>query len=133
MTHPVLVEVMRGDVVESRHRGSVLVVDSDGKPVFARGDTDAPIFPRSAVKAIQALPLFETGAVDRFGLSEACNWRTGSCCCLIPRGRLRPVFFPPNSSFGWHSNASKVLRRRFGCFVIITRGRLTVLLINTAS
>ena len=41
MTHPVLVEVMRGDVVESLHRGSVLVVDSDGKEVFARGDADA--------------------------------------------------------------------------------------------
>ena len=71
MTHPVLVEVMRGQVVESRHRGSVLVVDGDGKEVFSRGDADAAIFPRSAVKAIQALPLFETGAVDRFGLSEA--------------------------------------------------------------
>ena len=71
MTHPVLVEVMRGDVVESLHRGSVLVVDSDGKEVFARGDADAAIFPRSAVKSIQALPLFESGAVDRFGLSEA--------------------------------------------------------------
>ena len=41
MTHPVLVEVMRGDVVESCHRGSVLVVDSDGKEVFSRGDADA--------------------------------------------------------------------------------------------
>ena len=71
MANPVLVEVMRGSVVESRHRGSVLVVDSDGKQVFARGDLDTPIFPRSAVKAIQALPLFESGAVDRFGLSDA--------------------------------------------------------------
>lgn len=71
MSNPVLVEVMRGSMVESRHRGSVLVVDADGKQVFARGDIDQPVFPRSAVKAIQALPLFETGAADHFGLSEA--------------------------------------------------------------
>lgn len=71
MGNPVLVEVMRGDRVESRHRGAVLVVDADGKQVLARGEIDAPVFPRSAVKAIQALPLFETGAVDHYGLSEA--------------------------------------------------------------
>ena len=29
-----------------------------------------PIFPRSAVKALQALPLIESGAADRLGLSE---------------------------------------------------------------
>jgi L-asparaginase II len=71
MDNPVLVEVTRGTMVESRHRGSVLVVDADGKQVFARGTIDHPVFPRSAVKAIQALPLFESGAVDRYGLSEA--------------------------------------------------------------
>lgn len=70
MENPVLAEVTRGNTVESRHRGSVVVVDADGGVVFSAGDVAKPVFPRSAVKAIQALPLFESGAADRYGLSE---------------------------------------------------------------
>jgi L-asparaginase II len=67
MTNPVLVEVTRGERVESRHRGSVVVIDARGRKVLAIGDIDAPVYPRSAVKAIQALPLVESGAADTFG------------------------------------------------------------------
>ena len=67
MTNPVLVEVTRGARVESRHRGAVAIVDAHGKLALGLGDIDAPIFPRSAVKAIQALPLVESGAADSFG------------------------------------------------------------------
>ncbi|AMJ59202.1 asparaginase [Bosea sp. PAMC 26642] len=70
MDNPVLAEVTRGNVVESRHRGSAVVVDADGAVVFSLGDVARPVFPRSAVKAIQALPLFESGAADRYGLTE---------------------------------------------------------------
>jgi L-asparaginase II len=70
MTNPVLVEVTRGPLVESRHRGAVAVCDAQGNTALALGDVAAPIFPRSAVKALQALPLIERGAADRFGLSE---------------------------------------------------------------
>ncbi len=70
MTNPVLVEVTRGPLVESRHRGAVVVCDRDGRSVFAIGDVMAPVFPRSAVKALQALPLIEAGAADRFGLTD---------------------------------------------------------------
>ena len=66
MENPVLIEVLRGAVVESRHRGAVSVVDGDGKPVLTVGDVDRPVFPRSAIKAIQALPLVESGAADTF-------------------------------------------------------------------
>lgn len=71
MDDGVLVEVTRGSRVESRHRGVVAVVDAEGTVAFQVGDIDAPVFPRSAVKAIQALPLLETGAADRFGLTDA--------------------------------------------------------------
>jgi L-asparaginase II len=71
LSNPVLVEVLRGDVVESRHRGAVAVLDPAGGVVFAAGDIDAAVFPRSAVKALQALPLVESGAADRLGLTEA--------------------------------------------------------------
>jgi L-asparaginase II len=70
MTNPVLVEVLRGDIVESVHRGAVAIVDGDGRLIRSIGDTDTPVFPRSAVKAIQALPLVETGAADAYGLGE---------------------------------------------------------------
>ena len=82
MTNPVLVEVTRGDVVESRHRGLVAVVDGDGKVVFSLGDIEAAVFPRSSCKAMQALPLMESGAADayRFGnreLALACSSHSG--------------------------------------------------------
>ncbi|MET3591232.1 MULTISPECIES: asparaginase [Mesorhizobium] len=70
MSNPVLVEVLRGAVVESAHRGAVSVFDADGKPVWEIGDTTRPVFPRSAVKAIQALPLVESGAADAYGLGD---------------------------------------------------------------
>ena len=67
MGNPVLVNVMRGAVVESRHTGSVAVFDADGRGVLSLGDVERPVFPRSAIKAIQALPLIESGAADRYG------------------------------------------------------------------
>ena len=67
MSNPVLVEITRGGEVESRHRGAVVVGDADGRVVFSLGETGMPVFPRSAVKAIQALPLVESGAADAFG------------------------------------------------------------------
>lgn len=70
MENPVLVEVTRGPLVESRHRGMVAVVDGDGAVVMSHGDIDAPVFPRSAVKAMQALALVETGAADRYGFGD---------------------------------------------------------------
>ncbi|RWD59600.1 MAG: asparaginase [Mesorhizobium sp.] len=70
MANPVLVEVLRGAVVESAHRGAVSVFDADGKPVWEIGDTERPVFPRSAVKAIQALPLVESGAADAYGFGD---------------------------------------------------------------
>ena len=70
MDDPVLVEVARGALIESRHRGAVAVSDADGRLAFALGDVTAPVFPRSAVKALQALVLFETGAADLYSINE---------------------------------------------------------------
>ncbi len=71
MTNPVLVEVTRGGMVESRHRGAIAVVDAHGRRRFAIGDVEAATFPRSAVKLLQALPLVESGAADHFGFGNA--------------------------------------------------------------
>src|SRR5215831_3819068 len=70
MTNPILVEAVRGALVESRHRGAVAVVDAAGKTVFAVGDVERLIFPRSAIKALQALVLVESGAAERFALRD---------------------------------------------------------------
>jgi L-asparaginase II len=82
--NPVLVEHWRGDGVESVHRGAAVVAAAGGEVVAAWGDVVRPIFPRSAVKMIQALPLLETGAADHFNLGEpqialACASHGGEC------------------------------------------------------
>jgi L-asparaginase II len=65
---PILVEVLRGELVESSHRGEIAVVDAGGKIARSLGDVDRLVYPRSALKPIQALPLVETGAADGFAL-----------------------------------------------------------------
>jgi L-asparaginase II len=70
MTQPVLVELWRGDIVESFHRGAFAVVDAAGGVLREGGDVDRPVYARSAVKALQALPLVASGAADRFGLTN---------------------------------------------------------------
>ena len=82
MSNPVCVEVTRGNLVESRHRGSVAVVDGDGKLVLSLGDIERGVFPRSACKAMQALALVESGAADAYGfgnkeLALACSSHSG--------------------------------------------------------
>jgi L-asparaginase II len=67
---PVLVEVTRGGMVESRHRAIACVVDADGRVLRHWGDVERPVYARSAVKSLQALPLVETGAADAFGLGD---------------------------------------------------------------
>ncbi|MBL0936218.1 MAG: asparaginase [Rhizobiaceae bacterium] len=71
MANPVLVEVKRGNVIESRHRGALSAFDGDGKEMLSIGDVARPVFPRSAVKSIQALPLIESGAADAYGFTDA--------------------------------------------------------------
>jgi L-asparaginase II len=68
---PVLAEVVRGQMVESRHHASVAVVDAHGGIVRAWGDVDLPIYGRSAIKPLLAIPLVESGAADRFKLGDA--------------------------------------------------------------
>ncbi len=71
MNNPILVETTRGGVVESRHRGSLVVVDTKGDIRLSLGDFQTPVFPRSAQKALQAVASFETGAIEKFSLSNA--------------------------------------------------------------
>ena len=57
-----LVEIWRGDLLESVHRGHAVVCDDSGQILQAWGDPEAVIYPRSSCKMVQALPLLESGA-----------------------------------------------------------------------
>jgi L-asparaginase II len=68
--NPILAETVRGNWVENRHRGAFIVSDAQGNVIVSAGDIERSIFPRSAVKSMQALALITSGAVDRFDLTD---------------------------------------------------------------
>ena len=76
-TNPVLVEVTRGGIVESRHRGAYAIAGDDGRLIKSAGDIKQAVFPRSAIKAFQAMPLLTSGAAQAFGLDDA---QIALCC-----------------------------------------------------
>lgn len=63
-----LVDVWRGDMVESQHLGHAVICDATGQIVEAWGNPDLVVYPRSSAKMVQALPLLESGAADLAGL-----------------------------------------------------------------
>jgi len=80
--NPLTVEVTRGGMVESSHLGTAIVVDAKGRVLHAWGDTDRLIYPRSAIKPLQAIPFVESGAADACGatpdeLAFACASHNG--------------------------------------------------------
>lgn len=56
-----LAVLVRNDFIESRHAGSVVVVNPQGDVIFSKGDPSALVFPRSAMKLFQAMGIFSTG------------------------------------------------------------------------
>jgi L-asparaginase II len=65
-----LVEVWRGPLIESRHRGHLVAVDENGATVASLGSPETVTFLRSSAKPFQALPVVVSGAADRFGFTE---------------------------------------------------------------
>lgn len=68
--NPVLVNQWRGNAIECRHRGAVAVVETSGRMFTSLGDVQRAVFPRSAIKFLQAIPFVESGAIEAFGLDE---------------------------------------------------------------
>jgi L-asparaginase II len=62
---------IRGETIESVHRGHLVVTDGANRVIQTIGDQDFVTFSRSSAKALQALPFITSGAADRFGMSEA--------------------------------------------------------------
>ena len=66
----ILANVIRGETVESVHRGHLIVVDGGGETILSLGVPDTVTFFRSACKAFQAIPVITSGAADALGYSE---------------------------------------------------------------
>lgn len=65
-----IVEVTRGDVVESVHRVAACAVDGRGNVLLEDGDVGAAVFLRSAAKPFIAAAALEAGVRERFGLDS---------------------------------------------------------------
>jgi L-asparaginase II len=118
--NPVLVEVMRGDTIESTHRGAVAVLDADGAVLASLGDIERPIFPRSAVKVLQALPLVASGAADRLGLTDpelaiACASHNGeeihaqTAAAMLAKAGLDPAALECGTHWPYLDTATRAL------------------------
>jgi L-asparaginase II len=70
MDAPILAKVIRGETVESVHRGHIVAIDGSGQVLFELGDPEMVTFFRSACKPFQAMPLVTNGAADAFGFSD---------------------------------------------------------------
>ena len=82
MESAILAQVIRGETVESIHRGHLIVADGDGKTLFTLGDPETVTFWRSSAKAFQAIPFLRNGAAEHFGYTEqeialACGSHSG--------------------------------------------------------
>lgn len=118
--NPVLVEVMRGNTVESFHRGALAVLDPQGRVVLGLGDTERPVFPRSAIKLLQALPLVESGAADQLGLNDdelalACSSHNGEAAhvqtamAMLAKAGLEPTSLECGAHWPKHEEALRAL------------------------
>lgn len=87
MTNPIIAEVIRGAIVESRHRGAYAVSDASGKIIASAGDITVPIYPRSAIKAFQCIPVIESGAAAAFGFND----EEIALCCASHNGEAEHV------------------------------------------
>lgn len=77
-----VIEITRGNSVESKHEVDIIIADHAGKIIASYGDADLHIYPRSSNKSLQALPLIESGAADAYGFEDkhlalACSSHNG--------------------------------------------------------
>jgi len=70
METPILSKVIRGETVESVHRGHLIVLAGDGEVLFSIGDPQTVTYFRSASKPFQALPFITSGAAGEFGFTD---------------------------------------------------------------
>ncbi|HVU71915.1 MAG TPA: asparaginase [Mycobacteriales bacterium] len=85
----ILVEVVRSRLVESVHRGTLVVLDAGGVLVEAVGDPWAVIWPRSCMKPLQAVAMVRAGLdVDDELLALAASSHSGEAVHVAGVRRL---------------------------------------------
>jgi L-asparaginase II len=67
---PALLEVTRGTLVESLHRGLIAAVDSDGEVIASLGDIGTKTWFRSAAKPFQTIAMIWSGAAEQYDFSD---------------------------------------------------------------
>ena len=114
-----LVEVTRGGITESRHRGHVVAVEPSGRTVARLGAPETVTYLRSSAKPFQALPLITSGAADRFGFTEkeialACASHSGEPIHTeLARTMLKKIGLEPSAlKCGVHEPYSAAETRR---------------------
>lgn len=70
MVGPIIVEEYRGGVIENVHQGIICVVNEEKEVVYAKGDIERPVFYRSAMKPIQAIPVFSSIIIEKYKLTK---------------------------------------------------------------
>ena len=66
----VLVKTYRGEVEDLYHHGRVAVSDADGRLLYFAGDPRRLTFARSSAKPMQAIAVAESGALEKFGITD---------------------------------------------------------------
>src|ERR1700716_3178623 len=114
-----LVEVTRGGITESRHRGHIVAVEPDGTMVAHLGAPETVTYLRSSAKPHQAIPLITSGAADRFSFTEkeialACASHSGEPMHTeIVASMLRKIGLAPEAlKCGIHEPFSPEVSRR---------------------
>lgn len=121
-SNPILAEALRGGVVESFHRGAWAVVDAGGRVQSSAGDIERPVFPRSAIKVLQALPLVASGAAEALGLVDeelalACASHGGEpahvrvAASMLAKAGLDAEVLECGAHWPYHDGALKALAR----------------------
>lgn len=121
--NPILVHAWRGGIVESAHRGAFAVVDGSGALRMALGDIERPIFPRSACKVLQALPLVASGAADALQLGDeelalACASHSGeaaharTAAAMLARAGVDVSALECGAHWPYNESAARELARR---------------------
>jgi L-asparaginase II len=135
MNAEILVEVRRGGIVESIHRGHLAVVDGDGNLIASLGKPETVTFTRSAGKPFQAIPFLLSGAAERFGFTEteialACASHNGEEIHTTTTARMleKAGFSETDLRCGAHEPFSSEIARELIC-----RGKKPSQLYNNCS
>ena len=118
-----LVEVTRGSITESRHRGHIVVVDPEGNIIASLGAPEYVTYLRSSAKPFQALPLLTSGAAERFDFTDrevalACGSHNGEpihtelCASMLRKLGLGPEALHCGAHEPYGTQAALELRMR---------------------